>query len=218
MKSLPEQEAQDILARVRAGADVETLLSHVANGDLLLQLSVVPETRYRYELPYMPKLPASLLTTDNPYLRSCIYDATGVFSATDLSRASSHAASSSKSKAASHLHRPESATYDSIYLKPFHAAEVIDPKISQLKISSWTTVCDDNVLMRHLLQGLLQCEYHFTAAFQKDLFLEDMIAQREEFCSSLLVNIMLAYSCVRRTLRGVSRYMSNFGLGLLSAL
>ena len=52
-------------------------------------------------------------------------------------------------------------------------------------------------LMRDLLRVFLRCEYHFTAAIQKDLFLEDMAAQREDFCSSLLVNMVLAYSCVR---------------------
>lgn len=44
----------------------------------------------------------------------------------------------------------------------------------------------------------LRCEYQFTSAFQKDYFLEDMASHRAEFCSSLLVNVILAYSCVRR--------------------
>jgi hypothetical protein len=50
--------------------------------------------------------------------------------------------------------------------------------------------------MRDLLSVWLRCEYHFTAAFQKDLFLEDIGAQREDFCLLLLVNIMLEYSYV----------------------
>jgi hypothetical protein len=84
-------------------------------------------------------------------------------------------------------------------LKPFHAAEVIDHRLFDVKLSLWTTVCNNDILMRDLLSVWLRCEYHFTAAFQKDLFLEDMGAQREDFCSSLLVNVMLGYSCVWRS-------------------
>lgn len=36
----------------------------------------------------------------------------------------------------------------------------------------------------------------FAAVFQKDSFLQDMAAQRQDFCSSLLVDVTLVYSCV----------------------
>jgi hypothetical protein len=54
--------------------------------------------------------------------------------------------------------------------------------------------------MRDLLNVFFRCEYLFASVFQKDYFLEDMAAQRQDFCSSLLVNITLAYSCVRHSL------------------
>lgn len=201
MKSVSEQDARDILQRVRSGADVETLLSHVADGDLLLQLSVVPETRYRYDFPYISKMPASLLAGDNPYLHSFIYEAAAIYPSSKqpkiLRESSLQPNTSSRSNTMTHPQEAEREMYETVYLKPFHAAKVVDPRLSHVNISSWTSVCDDDVLMRNLLGGWLHCEYHFTAAFQKDLFLEDMAAQREDFCSSLLVNIMLGYSCVR---------------------
>ena len=84
----------------------------------------------------------------------------------------------------------------SLYLEPFHAAEFVDPLLSDAKPSLWTSICQDARLMRHLLAVFLRYEYQYTAVFHKDHFLVDMIAQRHEYCSSLLVNIMLGYACV----------------------
>ena len=44
------EEAVDILHRLRAGASVEALMQHIKSGDILMQLSVVSQTRYRYSL------------------------------------------------------------------------------------------------------------------------------------------------------------------------
>ena len=87
--------------------------------------------------------------------------------------------------------------HKSFYLKPFHAAQVVNPRLSDVRVSAWTAVCDDDMLLRDLLRVFFRCEYEFTAAFQKDYFLEDMASNKSEFCSSLLVNVVLAYSCVR---------------------
>ncbi len=72
---MSEEDAQQILAKLRSGYDVETLLSHVADGDLLMQLSVVPETRYRYSFPYIATMPDNLFVDENPYLHSLIFEA-----------------------------------------------------------------------------------------------------------------------------------------------
>lgn len=187
MKSVSEQDANDILVRLRSGADIETLVSHVTNGDLLLQLSVAPETRLRYDFPYDKKMPANLLMRDNAYLQSPIYDPESVYPSSGPLSIPLHADTSGE----------QNTSVEIIYLRPFHAAEVVDTRLADLDISAWTTVCDNNELMRSLLRRWLQCEYHFTAAFQIDLFLEDLMAVREDYCSSLLVNIMLGYACVR---------------------
>ncbi|KAJ3473207.1 hypothetical protein NLG97_g10449 [Lecanicillium saksenae] len=50
--------------------------------------------------------------------------------------------------------------------------------------------------MRELLEIFFRCEYQFTSAFHKDYFLDDLAAGKTEFCSSLLVNIVLAYASV----------------------
>jgi hypothetical protein len=160
---------------------VATILNHVRAGDVLVQMAVSPETRFRYEFPYKSDMPKDN-AQNNPYLQSLLFEATSLYS-TDQ-----NVPSMSGNK--------RGIEYESIYLKPFHAAQVIEPLLSNVKLSLWTTVCSDDALMRDLLTVFFRCEYHFTAAFQKDLFLEDMAAGRHDFCSSLLVNIMLAYACV----------------------
>ncbi|KAI9148245.1 Dehydrogenase orsE [Paramyrothecium foliicola] len=182
LRNLPDQDAQAVLQRLRSGADVTSLLNHVKAGDVMMQLAVSPETRLRYQVPYGPEMPQSYVI-DNPYLKSVLYEATSLYSQNQQATSS----------LPTNLHPEE---YQSLYLKPFHAATVAEPLLTDVKPSLWTTICDDDVLMRDLLRELLHCEYHFTAAFQKDLFLEDMATQNEDFCSSLLVNTALAYACV----------------------
>lgn len=165
------------------------MLDHIKAGNLLLQLAVTPETRFRYTFPYRSDMFENDVST-NPYLGSLIFDAAPLYSSDQYSQLPGSTSSSSGDT----LSRVE---YRSLYQTPFHAAQVVDTRLFDANPSMWTTVCSDDALMRDLLGVWLRCEYHFTAAFQKDLFLEDMAAQREDFCSSLLVNIVLAYSCVQ---------------------
>ncbi|TDZ22302.1 Nitrogen assimilation transcription factor nirA [Colletotrichum orbiculare MAFF 240422] len=183
LKNLPDDAAQDVLQRIRSGTDIATVVNHVQAGDILLQMAVAPETRLRYDFPYRSEMPEFYIR-DNPYLDSLVYEAASLYSANEIFGVSRPD------------HGTESQAVQSIYLKPFHAAHVVEPRLTDANISSWTSVCDDNVLMRDLVRSFLRCEYQFTAAFQMDLFLEDLAAQREDFCSSLLVNIVLAYACV----------------------
>jgi hypothetical protein len=181
--SLSDDEAEHVFRRIRSGADVTTILNHVKVGNLLLQMAVLPETRFRYTFPYRSEMPEEIVI-NNPYMDSKIYEVASLYSNAPEPAASGHARDTGSDE------------YQNLYLKPFHAAEVIDPLLTSVKISSWTRVCSDDVLMRDLLAVFFRCEHQFTAAFQKDYFLEDMAAQRKDFCSSLLVNIVLAYSCV----------------------
>ncbi|KAF4445635.1 hypothetical protein F53441_10635 [Fusarium austroafricanum] len=185
LRNLPDRDSQDILQRLRSGTDPESVLNQVQAGNLLLQMAVVPETRLRYEFPYRSEMPIEL-NLNSPYLNSLVYEAASLYSPDRPPDPSS----------SSFLASLGSEEQRSHYLKPFHAAQVVDPLLSDVKVSAWTSICDDDDLMRDLLGVLFRCEYQFTAAFHKDLFLEDMAARRKDFCSSLLVNVTLAYACV----------------------
>lgn len=68
-------EALEIFRRIKAGHDVQAILDHVRDGNLLLQLHLMPETRLRYEFPYRPHMPIFLRKeNDNPYLDSLVYE------------------------------------------------------------------------------------------------------------------------------------------------
>jgi len=130
IKSVSEQDASDLLARLRSGADIETLVSHATNGNLLLQLFVAPETRFRYEFSYDKRMPASLWVQDNAYLRSPIYDPGSIYPSSGPSSTPLGAGTSGA----------QNTAIETIYLRPFHAAEVVDPRLADLYISAWTTV------------------------------------------------------------------------------
>ncbi|KAL7626163.1 hypothetical protein AAE478_002933 [Parahypoxylon ruwenzoriense] len=179
LKTKSETESLEILRRIRSGADVGSILRHAKDGDLLIQLSLAPETRRRYEFPYATEMPASILVSDNLYLRSFVYETT--FRAPP---------------SYSFSQNPQLQGYDDDrYLKPYHAAQVIDPNFDNVDVSKWTTVSSDDQLLRRLLNSYLYYQHPWTAAFHMNYFLRDMTTGRKRFCSSLLVNAILAAAC-----------------------
>ncbi len=168
MKSLSENDAIDVLRRLRAGESMSKIVSQVRDGNLLLQLSLVPETRRLYDPPKFTHIPDFLLTPENVYLSSAIYMTAG---------------------------QSETSSQDPVYTIPFHAAEVVDPLIDQATAAPWTIVISDNKLLRRLLRGFFQHAYAEWFPFHKDLFLSDMVSGKGNFCSALLVNAILANAC-----------------------
>ncbi|KAI5362387.1 hypothetical protein Slin15195_G060400 [Septoria linicola] len=179
LSTVDAQQASLIYQRIRSGEDVQKILAHIRAGDLNSQLDLRPETQYRYKFPYDKSMPWELLAR-NPYLDSLIYE-------TGSLGLDGHESQHMVSK----TYLPRVA-----YLRPLHAAHFVDPLIDNAKPSTWTAVCDDDVLMRRLLRNLFMTEFYFMAALQKDYFLEDMISHQGGLCSSLLVNAVMAYACV----------------------
>lgn len=198
---MPEQEAQTLLSTIRSGVDVSTVLNHFKAGSLLLQLAEVPETRLQFEFPYMSEMPSNLLTDDNDYLHSLIYEAATTYPPAQAQNLPQEATECvlawvrTSSVLADRSFRP--IPYQTVYLQPYHIANVIEPLIDSVRPSSWTSVSADDGLMQKLLGAHLLHQYPTFTAFHKDYFLEDMAAHREDFCSSLLVNAVLGLSCVR---------------------
>lgn len=203
MRTLPEGDAVELFRRVRAGGDAGAIVKNVKDGNLLLQLHLVPETRLRYELPYSRDMPALLLTSGSPYLDSSIYEAASLRGLPSQSRGTA------ATEPENHIFPTErsSSEYESQYVKPYHAAVFVEPRLEKTRPSEWTTVSKDDALMRDLLAAYFTHEYHLFPIFQKDYFLEDMangkvISQGTSCCSSLLVNATLAYACVSIISRG----------------
>ncbi|KAG7404268.1 Nitrogen assimilation transcription factor nirA [Fusarium oxysporum f. sp. rapae] len=169
LRSRKHGEANLILDLLRQNTSVHDVLRQVEHGDMLCELSLVPETRYRYVFPYCHTLPAFLKSRDNPYLRSPIYEW-----AMDQEN-----------------HDPSSGTEGpaqpaALFVNPYHAAEVIIPWLDSVEPSRWTSVCSNNVLMRKILRAYFLHDYEWFTFLHKDYFFQDMAAARQRFCSPLL--------------------------------
>lgn len=176
LASRSEAESLDIVRRIKSGVSIEDLIKYVKDGDLLLQLNVVPESRRRYSFPLVDDFPASLLTPDNGYVQSLMYQAAfrnGSVREADLD-----------------------ALYQPQYLTPYHGAQLVEPLLSDVCASRWTNVVTSNRLFRQLLSSYILHQYRSVPCFRKELFLQDMAAGRTTFCSQLLVNAVLACASV----------------------
>ncbi|KAF4975354.1 hypothetical protein FDECE_18583, partial [Fusarium decemcellulare] len=137
LQSKPEKEAFELFRRIRAKDDAESIVKHVKDGNLVLQLALTPESRFRYQFPHVKEMPRFLQTPDNPYVDSMVYEWTvgGLSTSQSQSRQGSGREIESQSP----------------YLKPFHAAVLVDPLLDSVKPSIWTSVSTDDDLMRDLL-------------------------------------------------------------------
>ena len=202
IQSRPEVDAAAIFKRIRGRGDCETILRHISVGDILLQLHVAPETRYRYVFPYKTQMPASLLSPNNPYLHSLLYEMTFMTSASDQQALPSSA----------------DEKYGPQYLRPLLAAEMVDPRLDYVKPSMWTNVSSDDGLMRAMLRAYFLFGYGCFTFFHKDSFLDDMVQGSNQFCSPLLVNAILALACVCVLFYPSSSHTLTSYLALLSFL
>jgi hypothetical protein len=194
LRDRPETEVGEIVKRIRNSTEPEQILRYIRDGDLLLQLAVAPERRYRYVFPVVQEMPACILRPDNPYLDTWLYD----WELLTKNRAPAfrgEALGPGLSKPCGHTpHESQSP-----YFMPYHAAEMIDPLLDSVKPSEWTAVSSDDVLMRKLLACFFMNIYQLCPSFHKDYFLQDMACGRQSYCSSLLVNSVLAAASVCTT-------------------
>jgi hypothetical protein len=184
LRSKPDREASEILQRIRSGVDINTIVRLINYGDVQGDLTLVPEARYRYDFPYTPEMPKWLLRPGNPYLVSEIYD----YALRPVEQLPSPASSSSSS--------PRIGLHLEPYMKPFYGVTVLQPWLDTVKPSKWTTISDDDDLMRKLLEAYLLHDYDWFTAFHKDFFLEDMANGRHRFCTPLLANAVLCAGSV----------------------
>lgn len=218
LQTRPEQEADDLLQRIRRGADASSILHHVNYGDVLVQLALVPETRYRYEFPYKTDMPEFLLRPDNPYLDSELYELAlriaPDFPSSRHRRQRRRLLGRADSPSSSPSSTPDAEPQSDPYVKPFHAATVVHPLLDTVKPSRWTSVSSDDNLMRKLLHEYFLHEYDYFTFFHKEYFLEDMANGRLRFCSQLLANAVLCVGCYcHRGLRSRAEFWNPKNIG-----
>ncbi|KAM3530883.1 hypothetical protein NHJ13051_001111 [Beauveria bassiana] len=117
LRSHKEKEAMEICKRVRSGVDVETVLSLVQDGDLLVKMHLHPETQFQYTFPYIRHMPAFLCQPDNVYLNSPLYRSTRTEQRTDTAN------------------NTLSNDLGVQYFIPHHATGLMDPRFGSVKLS-----------------------------------------------------------------------------------
>lgn len=71
-----------------------------------------------------------------------------------------------------------------------------DPRLRHVEIGYWTKIKISNELAADILSCHFKTDHMLMGLVDADLFIEDLIAKQERFCSSLLVNAMLFFCCV----------------------
>jgi len=75
--------------------------------------------------------------------------------------------------------------------------QVLSPDLPEMKVSArtWTNLTSDTKLVQHLLALYFCWEYPTFASLSKEHFLKDFKEGRARYCSSILVNALLALGC-----------------------
>ncbi|KAF5677558.1 nitrate assimilation regulatory nirA [Fusarium heterosporum] len=180
IRTRPRAEALEIVRRIQSGIDAETLSRQLSSADLLLQVQLEPETRSRYRFIYSPLMPEYLQTRDNPFMKSLIHE----WSERD-----------DASSIAVPRRLEDDLGHRAQYLRPHHAAAIIDSRLDEIVPSKWTNVNASDTIMRSFIRAYFLQEYDWFTFFHKDYFLDDMIKGSRTFCSPLLVNAVLAVGC-----------------------
>ena len=176
LQNLPERDAASVFRRIRAGANAEAVVKHIQEGNMMTEASNVPRTSSRFRFPYLDTIPPSL--RESAYFRSLVSEAIEALD-NDTEDSQTHF-----------------AFQRSNYERPFSSAKLVDPLLEDAQLSHWTSVSSNDRLLRNILESYFINQYPRQFFFVKNYFLEDMVSRRAEFCSPLLVNALLAKSCV----------------------
>lgn len=71
-----------------------------------------------------------------------------------------------------------------------------DPRLHQLEIGYWTRVPISNELAAGAISMFLETNHPVLGFFDADVFLNDLIDHKLQFCSAFLVHALLSYACV----------------------
>jgi hypothetical protein len=178
LREKPEDVALSILRQIRTGADPDAIFILVEDGDLLMQLHLAPSSQFRYTFPYRSAMPVVLVETKSTYMEALVLEAP---------YPGQEPPEPFGSQSISDLEAP--------YYMPYHSANLVEPMLDRATISAWTTVCTDESLLHSLMEAYFLHIFTAFPLFHKECFLRDLTSGSQRFCSSLLVNAVLAHAC-----------------------
>ncbi|KAF4441607.1 nitrate assimilation regulatory nirA [Fusarium acutatum] len=178
LREKPEDVALAVFRRIRTGSDPEAILSSIESGDILMQLHLAPASQVRYPFPSRSALPGIFAKTKSAYTESLALE-TPYFG--------SEPPQTFDARLISYLEAPK-------YM-PYHSAKLVEPLLDCATISRWTNVCTDEPLLHSLMEAYFLHIYSAFPFFHKECFLRGLGSGSHRFCSSLLVNAVLAHAC-----------------------
>lgn len=78
--------------------------------------------------------------------------------------------------------------------KPPRSNHQSDPLFTHLNISQWTTIPVSNAYAARAISSFLELSHPVGSVFGSSLFLQDLLDFKIDYCSSLMVNSLLAYA------------------------
>ena len=216
LKSVPEKDAFAILRRLRASEDISTLLSSIkgsmnekyrasdhtaarstlqaAGSNMEFELNM----RHRNGYPVLLPLETSqvdleaLFTTNKPRRRT---SGALLVPGADMAEGEDSANSPLVESPPSPL-RGTRTKRPSRHAGPYRARPYLDDRLHQLRIGYWTKVPISDDFAASAISLYLEVDHPIFGWFDANIFLEDLVKHRQEFCSSFLVSSLLYYACV----------------------
>ncbi|CAO2647272.1 Nn.00g081940.m01.CDS01 [Neocucurbitaria sp. VM-36] len=201
----PEQEAMEIMRRIRANPPntspsqrIQELADFVRHGDLLIQhQSTATPSTFSNVPGQSVTLPPLRLALESPSnLDSHNLPFPGILSmGSDGPTSQRRRCTPDVDVSARQSSLPAPTSLEAI-LHPSPAImthPTTEPQLASAK--NWTTVTSDINILADLLSAWTVREYSYYHYLDREAFLDDMASGRTDYCSSLLVNALLASAC-----------------------
>ena len=223
LRSKSEPQAHEILRRIRSNSDLSSVLNYVREGDLSLQQLPWMKT-YQFNLSPADHLLQLDLHLNHPFAfpmmllseaQNAIYhEITNRPSKSPVELRRRRLAFGTDSPIVAATVTADINMEDSLNTAARSAATPqiedgslpqinaepkmqYDARFEQIPLENWTPVTTDKHLVAHLFSYYFSWLHLPFVFFDRELFLSDMLARRDSFCSSLLVNAILAFASVR---------------------
>ncbi|KAK2009234.1 hypothetical protein LZ32DRAFT_620785 [Colletotrichum eremochloae] len=213
LRSLPDSEALQLLQQLRQTSNTSRLVSSLEGGlqvaarpsDLDTARAILPATQSSIEFELMtqygtayPRLQASPiaeLMNILPTGKNLV--AVGLPGAPDNNLVPMHTGKLESSRPESRTQRSTADSGSAGNKQPTRTAgprpppQYCDSRLERLQIRYWTKVPISNELAARLISFYLETDHAVMGFFDADLFLDDLLACRQNFCSAFLVAAVL---------------------------
>jgi len=183
MRTAPEGEALDILFRLRASGDPQSVLES-SRGSTSGQYQ---PSAYKTARAVSPQT-FSMLEFDASTRQPMPYRLETQVSTAAIALGSIPSLGSSETSSSLSFGTPQHQLQ--------RQGDLCDQRLRQLDISYWTAVPIPSSVAAKAISTCLQANHPIWELCDADLFIRDLVGKRVEFCSPFLVNALLCYACL----------------------